>query len=188
MSQSHRHNIRRRLIDAACWSGRISAAAILDGSPVRGRHLGWVPSAFISTEEGVSPTTIISITPRMFTGFSHGLVCYKRQRFSYDTGRINLKIKIIIIRRRRIIVQSYLWKVIPLDLVSILRRKRHKILHSIACSPVDSDARLEWGDPTNMAATLDYVPARHEASTYIMSMVSPVQPHYRWLTADSGTN
>ncbi len=53
------------------------AAAILDGSPMR-------PPAFISTEEGVSPTTII-ITPRIFTGFSHGLVCYKRQRFSYDT-------------------------------------------------------------------------------------------------------
>ena len=41
------------------------------------------PPAFISTEEGVSPTTII-ITSRIFTGFSHG---YKRQRFSYDTGR-----------------------------------------------------------------------------------------------------
>ncbi len=44
------------------------------------------PPAFISTEEGVSPTTMI-ITPRIFTGFSHGLVCYKRQRFRYDTGR-----------------------------------------------------------------------------------------------------
>ncbi len=55
------------------------AAAILDGSPMR-------PPSFISTEEGVSPTTII-VTPRIFTGFSHGLVCYKRQRFSYDTGR-----------------------------------------------------------------------------------------------------
>ncbi len=44
------------------------------------------PPTFSSTEEGVSPTTII-ITPRIFTGFSHGLVCYKRQRFSYDTGR-----------------------------------------------------------------------------------------------------
>ncbi len=43
------------------------------------------PPSFISTEEGVLPTTII-ITPRIFTGFSHGLVCYKRQRFSYDTG------------------------------------------------------------------------------------------------------
>ena len=48
------------------------------------RHLGWVssatPPAFISTEEGVSPTTII-ITSQIFTGFSHG---YKRQRFNYD--------------------------------------------------------------------------------------------------------
>ena len=46
-------------------------------------HLQCDSPAFISTEEGVSPTTII-ITSQIFTGFSHG---YKRQRFSYDTGR-----------------------------------------------------------------------------------------------------
>ncbi len=61
------------------------AAAILDGSPMRPPP----PPSFISIEEGVSPTTII--TPRIFTGFSHGLVCYKRQRFSYDTGRCHTR-------------------------------------------------------------------------------------------------
>ena len=43
----------------------------------------------------------------------------------------------------------------------------------VARSPlilIDSGASLQWGDPTKMAATRDYVPARHEASTYIMSM------------------
>ena len=47
--------------DAAYWSWGISAAAILDGSPMR-------PPAFMSTEEGVSPTTI-TITPWIFTRF-----------------------------------------------------------------------------------------------------------------------
>ena len=53
------------------------------------------------------------------------LVCYKRQRFSYDTGRIKFFFKINI---KKNYVQSYLWKVIPRDLVSVLRRKLHKIL------------------------------------------------------------
>ena len=47
--------------------------------------------------------------------------------------------------------------------------------HSCSLS-VDSDwllASLELGDPTKMAATRDYFPARHEASTYIMSMGDP---------------
>ena len=57
----------------------MSADAVLDGSPMH-------PPDFISTEEGVSPTTII-ITFQIFTGFSHG---YKRQRFSYDTGILTL--------------------------------------------------------------------------------------------------
>ena len=42
----------------------------------------------------------------------------------------------------------------------------------VAPSPlilIDSGASLQWGDPTKMAATQDYFPARHEASTYIMS-------------------
>ena len=42
-----------------------------------------MPPAFISTEEGVSTTTII-ITSQIFTGF---LLGYKWQRFGYDTGR-----------------------------------------------------------------------------------------------------
>ena len=44
----------------------------------------------------------------------------------------------------------------------------------VARSPliqIDSGASLECGDPTTVAAMLDYVPARHEVSTYIMSMV-----------------
>ena len=42
---------------------------------------------------------------------------------------------------------------------------------------IDSGASLQWGDPTKMAATRDYVPARHEVSTYIMSMISTNQSH-----------
>ena len=58
------------------------------GADVSARPPFWMgpqcgPPAFISTEEGVSPTKII-ITLQVFTGFSHG---YKWQRFSYDTGR-----------------------------------------------------------------------------------------------------
>ena len=36
--------------------------------------------------------------------------------------------------------------------------------------PIVHGASLQFGDPTKMAASRDYVPARHEASTYIMSM------------------
>ena len=116
--QHHRHNIRRR-----------HRLPLPVGADVPARPPSWMgpqcaPSAFISTEEGVSPTTIISITPRLFTGFSHGLVCYKTGRDLVMIQDELLKNKIII----RIIVQSYLWKVIPRDLVSILRRKLHKIL------------------------------------------------------------
>ena len=62
LDPDHRHNIRRCLIDWRC---------LLELTYQRGRHLGWVsnvtPPAFISTEEGVNPTTII-ITPWITNG------------------------------------------------------------------------------------------------------------------------
>lgn len=65
--------------DAAYWSERSNWPPSWMGLPL-------APSAFISTKEGALCPTIIIITPQIFIQFSHGLVCYKRQRCRCDTG------------------------------------------------------------------------------------------------------
>ena len=74
----HRHYRRRCLIDLRLLLEPL--AAILEGSHIRPK---WV----YYTEKGVLCPTIMSKTQRIFTRFSHGQVCYKRQRCTYNTWR-----------------------------------------------------------------------------------------------------
>ena len=85
------------------------------------------------------------------------------------------------------------WKAIPHDLVTTLRwllqpetAQNTVIVARSLLIPIDSGASLQWGDPTKMAATRDYVLARYEASTYIMSMASPNTRPKSWVNEHTG--